>query len=319
MEITCPQCEAEHSLPIASLDPEKPAWHHPTISLKCPCGFEITHDALCAERLRQDIVTAVTGGPGVRGTFSPPFAQGAAINAALREHYSASPPALVSHPTASELAAPLKTPKPVLEFYLPTSPWSSSCISLTAAVQRQVSFVDKMHHWLWVRGPTATTGTLPRALEKYHNFFLLFARFPNETMVPTLDLDVFWHTHQLSPARYYRFCLEVAGRFIDHNDRLGTNVLDDGFKRTGERYAGEFQKEYGGCFCWSCELERDDPGKGDGGRWMRGRREKRKEWERRVTVFFWREVERQRQEGGDSLSVKGLEKVLREGPKGKKK
>jgi hypothetical protein len=40
-------------------------------------------------------------------------------------------------------------------------------------------------------------------------------------MVPTLDVDLVWHTHQLSPVRYMIFSKATAnGRFVDHNDRV---------------------------------------------------------------------------------------------------
>ncbi|KAA8911737.1 hypothetical protein FN846DRAFT_934634 [Sphaerosporella brunnea] len=320
LEIACPQCEHEHEIAIASDNKSTPAWHSPGLQLTCSCRFTITHDALCAERLRQDIKQVLSGGPGTRGTFSPPF-ESANINTLLKEHYGTTTPTLSSHPTVSSLLDFLPKPGMVKQFYQPTSPWSSASISLSAAVIRQASFIDKMHHSLWIRGPSAGNGTLSRAKEKYENFFRLFFRHPGETMVPTLDVDVFWHTHQLSPARYYYFCLssDAAGRFINHNDQLSTGVLDDGFQRTGERYWEEFEMEYGGCFCWPCELERDDKARGPIGWWMRARKEKRTKWERRVKVAFWREVEKRRREGGEEqVGLKGLAEILQQGPKPKK-
>lgn len=213
----------------------------------------------------------------------------------------------------------------VAPFYLPASPQSSSCISLMSAVLRQGSFVDKMNHFLWLRSPSLAAGTLPRAQTKYRNYFALFKRFPGETMVPTLDVDLFWHSHQLTPARYFDYCFSVAGRFIDHDDKLPTGILDDGFERTCARYAEAFgtESEYGGCFCWPCELERDDD-EGDAAEKARGWRRnyrrgakkkgKRREWERRVVVSFWREVESRRRDGAAPLSLAGLQKVLAEGP-----
>jgi hypothetical protein len=320
LEITCPKCEREHEIAIASDNTTVPGWHNPALQLNCSCAFPITHEALCAERLRQDIKQVLSGGPGIRGTFSPPFEDGSNVNTQLKEHYGSTMPTLSSHPTVDSLLEFLPNPGQVKQFYLPTSPWSSASISLTSAVIRQASFIDKMHHSLWIRGPSAGEGTLPRAQEKYENFFKLFSRYPGETMVPTLDVDVFWHTHQLSPARYYYFCLspEAAGRFINHNDQLPTGVLDDGFQRTGEKYWDEFRAEYGGCFCWSCELERDDQERGPVGWWMRARKEKRMKWERRVKVAFWREVEKRRRDGGEQVGLKGLATILQQGPKPKK-
>ncbi|KAI5856841.1 hypothetical protein BZA05DRAFT_386372 [Tricharina praecox] len=318
LEIVCPKCEHEHKLPITSIDSTANSWHNPNLSLACACGFAITHDALCAERLRQDYRQVLAGGPGIRGTFSPPFERGDTVNTQIKQHFAGAPPTLPSYPTLITLLSIFQHPQQVAPFYLPTSPQSSACISLSAAVIRQETFVNKMHHFLWVRSPTLFTGTLPRAREKYTNFFRLFTLFPGETMVPTLDVDVFWHTHQLTPARYYYFCLQpsAASRFIDHDDKLPTDVLDNGFERTGNRYRDSFGLEYGGCFCWACEIERDEAPQG--GWWKRARREKRRRWEMRVKVAFWREVEQRRATGAEQVGLKGLEKVLEEGPKKRK-
>jgi hypothetical protein len=33
--------------------------------------------------------------------------------------------------------------------------------------------------------------------------------------VPTLDIDLVWHTHQLNSLQYERDCFEYVGRFVD--------------------------------------------------------------------------------------------------------
>ena len=35
------------------------------------------------------------------------------------------------------------------------------------------------------------------------------------SFVPTLDIDLAWHTHQLAAGRYGADCMEYVGRFID--------------------------------------------------------------------------------------------------------
>jgi hypothetical protein len=34
-------------------------------------------------------------------------------------------------------------------------------------------------------------------------------------VVPTLDVDLVWHSHQLSPARYHKDCRTNVGRYVD--------------------------------------------------------------------------------------------------------
>ncbi|KAJ4291339.1 hypothetical protein N0V88_006347 [Collariella sp. IMI 366227] len=71
---------------------------------------------------------------------------------------------------------------------------------LAENVVRQAGFVDKMHRQLWIRSP-GCEGTLRRAGERYEAFLDLFRTFPGEMLVPTLDIDLVWHTHQLSAER----------------------------------------------------------------------------------------------------------------------
>lgn len=102
-------------------------------------------------------------------------------------------------------------------------------------VVRQESFVAKMHSQLWLRSP-ALEGTLQRAVERYEVFLELFALHPKQMLVPTLDIDLAWHTHQLSSARYRESTEERCGRFIDHDDKLPKSSLTKGMDRTAELY-----------------------------------------------------------------------------------
>jgi len=244
------------------------------------------------------------------------------------------PPTLSSHPTVKAISEQLHLDlsneqgqilrRVLSNYYLPTSPASSASLSLTEAVIRQGSFVEKMHNHLWLRSPAffscppegETIGTLPRAQHRYRNFFSLFSKFPGETMVPTLDVDLFWHTHQLSPILYFRYCLTHAKRFIDHDDKLSTGVLDTGFEDTIRRYEESFEGEaYGGCFCWFCEMEINDGLYDEDvrGWWRNGKKERqKKEWGVRVKVSFYQESEKRRVEGGERVGWSSLRKVLTE-------
>ena len=41
------------------------------------------------------------------------------------------------------------------------------------------------------------------------------ASSPATFFVPTLDIDLVWHTHQLLPEKYQSDCTQYVGRFID--------------------------------------------------------------------------------------------------------
>ncbi|KAF9885598.1 hypothetical protein FE257_012804 [Aspergillus nanangensis] len=123
---------------------------------------------------------------------------------------------------------------------------------LVENVQRQCIFVDKMHAHRWIRSP-AVQGTLTRAVDKYENFLELFRLYPNKFLVPTLDVDLVWHTHQCSAELYRGFVVDRVGRFINHEDNISRGTLDTGFTSTEEWYQLRFGEQYQVCLCWYCE------------------------------------------------------------------
>lgn len=48
------------------------------------------------------------------------------------------------------------------------------------------------------------------SLNRY-NEFLQFIKESDRVCVPTLDMDLFWHTHRLSPVAYEKYCLHYVG------------------------------------------------------------------------------------------------------------
>lgn len=140
-------------------------------------------------------------------------------------------------------------------------------VDLVAAVRRQSMFIDKMCHMLWLRSPSLQH-TLEHAIMRYKNFFELFRLYPGKLIVPTLDIDLVWYTHQLCPSRYDVFCTSRTGRFINHDDKIGKASREDSFAVVEELYYKEFAEPYRICLCWDCEAIRDAvetrPPKSDG-------------------------------------------------------
>jgi hypothetical protein len=64
---------------------------------------------------------------------------------------------------------------------------------------------------------------IERAVERYCSFLELardnaMAQFHERQMlVPTLDIDLIWHVHQLSPLDYREDCNEIVGRLLHHD------------------------------------------------------------------------------------------------------
>lgn len=139
---------------------------------------------------------------------------------------------------------------------------SPFALDLVGAVIRQGTFVQKMDNIDWLHSP-ALMKTMQRLIDKYHVFFLIMAKHPKRMAVPTLDVDLAWHTHQLSPSRYFSYSTEVTRRhsrreiFVNHDDKVEEVKLADGFEWTSIQYTRETNGGiYSECTCWYCEAVR---------------------------------------------------------------
>jgi hypothetical protein len=133
--------------------------------------------------------------------------------------------------------------------------WENSSVfalELGGAVIRQSVFVDKMYGLDWLHSPAAKE-TMKRLLLKYQRFIQIMATYPLHVAVPTLDVDLGWHTHQLSPRSYYDYTVSKCKKFIDHDDKMDEDQLNTGFEWTSKTYQKLFQGVYSECTCWYCE------------------------------------------------------------------
>lgn len=104
--------------------------------------------------------------------------------------------------------------------------------------------IDKVcsEHYPLPRWPSelATTG-----LMLYKRFLYLLAKYQDEKLVPTRDIDEFWHNHILYTRRYHQDCQNLCGHFIHHAPSDPTNpadlaMLEQNFARTQALYESEF-------------------------------------------------------------------------------
>jgi hypothetical protein len=128
-------------------------------------------------------------------------------------------------------------------------------LELGGAVIRQGVFVDKMRSLDWLHSPAANN-TMHRLLLKYRRFIQIMAQHPLHTCVPTLDVDLGWHTHQLSPRPYYEYTFLRCRKFIDHDDKISEDRLETAFEWTSKTYEKMFAQVYSECTCWYCEAIR---------------------------------------------------------------
>lgn len=79
----------------------------------------------------------------------------------------------------------------------------------------------------------------------YKRFLWLIAKYPDERLVPTRDIDEFWHNHILYTSEYMHDCQAIVGKYIHHfpsdpDDEQELAKLVPQFKRTQEIYLQEF-------------------------------------------------------------------------------
>ncbi|KAK1075341.1 hypothetical protein LTR74_000303 [Friedmanniomyces endolithicus] len=136
--------------------------------------------------------------------------------------------------------------------------WENSspfALDLVGAVIRQGSFIEKMHNIDWLHSP-ALPSTMGRLLTKYQRFVGIMADRLHMA-VPTLDVDLAWHTHQLSPYGYLNYTVINTKQFIDHDDKVAETALNDAFAWTSKTYQRLFDEPYSECTCWYCEATRE--------------------------------------------------------------
>lgn len=145
--------------------------------------------------------------------------------------------------------ARLATRKMMSRYWGNFSPFS---LDLCGAIMRQGSFIDKMVNLDWLHSPSAKP-TMSRLITKYQRFLFLMFGHPMNTVVPTLDVDLAWHTHQLSPQAYYIHTVRKMGKFVDHDDKIDEGKLSEAFAFTTKVYQEFYGEVYSECTCWYCE------------------------------------------------------------------
>ena len=67
-----------------------------------------------------------------------------------------------------------------------------------------------------------------RLIEKwYRRFFYLAHLYRDNELVPTKDIDLFWHTHILDTQKYMEDCDRLLGRYYHHFPYFGMRGEDD--------------------------------------------------------------------------------------------
>ncbi|MBK8726680.1 MAG: glycine-rich domain-containing protein-like [Holophagaceae bacterium] len=85
---------------------------------------------------------------------------------------------------------------------------------------------------------------------RYLKYLCMLYVYPKESIVPTKDIDLFWHQHILDTRAYEKDCKRVFNYFVHHFPYFGMrdekDALDllDSFEKTKTIYANLFGEEY---------------------------------------------------------------------------
>jgi hypothetical protein len=84
-----------------------------------------------------------------------------------------------------------------------------------------------------------------RCCALYKNFLFLQKKYLPEPLVPTKEIDEFWHNHILYTKKYFYDCLHIFGYYLHHEPTSPTDDLESlaaNYFKTKERYTAEFNE-----------------------------------------------------------------------------
>ncbi|KAK7301075.1 hypothetical protein RJT34_11934 [Clitoria ternatea] len=124
---------------------------------------------------------------------------------------------------------------------------STTNYDLISAVKRQTTFFYQVSMPYW-NDDTFLGG----AVARYKGFLHLIRRNRERSIsrfcVPTYDIDLIWHSHQLHPASYCNDLVAIMGKVLEHDDmdsdRTKGQKLDIGFSGTTTQWEETFGSRY---------------------------------------------------------------------------
>ena len=109
------------------------------------------------------------------------------------------------------------------------SPFS---LDLIQAIGRQQDFNTKAIYKIDWQPPFG----IARGIRQYRKFMKLIMSHPTQVMVPTLEIDLAWHTHMLHPFTYRTFTLKYTGQYVNHDDNIVPEQLSKFVKDTDKAW-----------------------------------------------------------------------------------
>jgi hypothetical protein len=100
-------------------------------------------------------------------------------------------------------------------------------LDVVSAAMRQFKFTSQMEQLGWT--DKLYFGSYPKviasSITQYHLFLDLFAHNPSKALVPTLVVDLGWHTHMLNAEAYQADCMRLFDRYLNHEDKVEEGKL----------------------------------------------------------------------------------------------
>lgn len=93
--------------------------------------------------------------------------------------------------------------------------------------------------------PRWTVSDAQMGCQLYKNFLYLIKKHPQESFVPTREIDEFWHNHILYTKKYSHDCMQIFGHYLHHEpaDRdENPTILIAQYEKTKQLYLEEFKQ-----------------------------------------------------------------------------
>jgi hypothetical protein len=108
-----------------------------------------------------------------------------------------------------------------------------------APIKFKIGCKDEGYGW--------TSEHVDRIERAYRRYLVLLAKYPQQQIAPTRDIDAFWHAHILDTRKYAADCERVFGAFVHHYPYLGLlgdrDKLDQAANSLCQMFVSEFGEE----------------------------------------------------------------------------
>ena len=111
---------------------------------------------------------------------------------------------------------------------------------LLASTERQAKFL-----WQVSGDRYSDINFLKQGVEEYYKFLNLRNYAPDQIIVPTLQIDLMWHTHILSSlTAYQKDCISIMKTEFNHDDSIEDKSLEEYFKTTKYLWNKHYEEDY---------------------------------------------------------------------------